>query len=253
MAADGAGPTLLGAMLEHALSIAMRERGPADSLMSPNSKVSGFLRLRHLSTSLVGHTAKLGRRPVQRAGGDLSKQHRRWICRESQRGSTMEMQARQGGSQQQTHLQEALLPLILPTLPQPAIITGTGTDFQASLGSCAVPPFCTSKPRQVTCQRSFLSPASLIGHLSNFASSYSCDPRTNLWLTRLPCARAWARPPLPGRTLPGALTLARSSLGGGSQDSTRWPSRDTNATHHRSRHTLPRLPISHVHMQKFAT
>ena len=58
VAADGAGPTLLGAMLEHALSIAMRERGPADSLMSPNSKVSGFLRLRHLSKSLVGHTAR---------------------------------------------------------------------------------------------------------------------------------------------------------------------------------------------------
>ena len=154
---------------------------------------------------------------MQRAGGDLSKQHRRWICRESQRGSTMEMQARQGGSQQQTHLQEALLPLILPTLPQPAIITGTGTDFQASLGSCAVPPFCTGKPRQATCQTSFLSPASLISHETNFASSYSYDPQTNLPDRALPPAdspslRPRAGPPLQGhRPNPPPTTLANSS------------------------------------------
>jgi len=120
VAAGGGESTLLGAMLEHTRSIAMWEHGPADNLMSPNSKVSDSLKLQRPSKLLVGHTATLGRRRVPRAREDLKcMRHRCWNRRDSQRGSTVEIQNRRGGSQQRSRLEEAVLPLIPSTLSLP--------------------------------------------------------------------------------------------------------------------------------------
>lgn len=65
VAADGAGPTLLGAMLEHALNIAMRGRGLADSL------VAHFQSLRLLKAPTP---VKISSRSHS-SGGGLCKEH----------------------------------------------------------------------------------------------------------------------------------------------------------------------------------